>query len=57
MDREIAIDDRGSGPQLSKSRNAVQDFFPYFELGYTSERIIHEAMPTLSVAEIEVVRR
>lgn len=34
-----------------------QDLFPYFELGYTPEQIIREAMPSLSVAEIDAARR
>lgn len=57
MDREISIIDRGRGPQLSTSRITIQDLFPYFELGYTPEQIIREAMPSLSVGEIEVARR
>lgn len=57
MDREIAIIDRGRGPRLSTSRVTIQDLFPYFEMGYTPEQIIREAMPSLSVAEIEVARR
>lgn len=56
MEREVSIVDRGRGPQLSTSRITVQDLFPYFELGYTPERIIEEAMPSLTVAEIEAVR-
>lgn len=57
MDREISIIDRGRGPQLSTSRITIQDLFPYFELGYTPEQIIREAMPSLSVAEIDAARR
>lgn len=57
MVREISIVDRGRGPRLSTSRVTVQDLFPYFELGYTPEQIIHEAMPSLSAAEIEVAWR
>lgn len=57
MEREISIVERGRGPQLSTSRVTVQDLFPYFELGYTPEQIIEEAMPSLTAAEIEVVRR
>lgn len=36
---------------------SIQDLFPYFELGYTREQIIREAMPSLSVAEIDAARR
>ncbi|HET6880470.1 MAG TPA: hypothetical protein VFI31_09965 [Pirellulales bacterium] len=57
MDREISIVDRGRGPQLSTSRITIQDLFPYFESGYTPEQIIREAMPSLSVPEIEIARR
>lgn len=57
MERQIAIIDRGRGPQLSTSRITVQDLFPYLELGYTPERIIEEAMPSLTLAEIEAVRQ
>lgn len=57
MDGEISIVDRGRGPQLSTSRITIQDLFPYFQLGYAPEQIIEEAMPSLSVAEIEVARR
>lgn len=57
MDHKISIVDRGRGPQLSTSRITIQDLFPYFEMGYTPERIIREAMPSLSVAEIEVAGR
>lgn len=57
MDGGIAIINYGRGPQLSTSRVTVQDLFPYFQLGFSNERIIGEAMPSLSPAEIEVVRR
>lgn len=57
MEREITIVDRGRGPQLSTSRITIQDLFPYFQLGYPPEQIIDEAMPSLSVAEIEVAQR
>lgn len=57
MDGEIAIIDCGRGPQLSTSRITVQDLFPYFQWGYSNERIIGEAMPSLSAAEIDAVRR
>jgi uncharacterized protein (DUF433 family) len=57
MHCEIAIVDRGRGPQLSTSRITVLDLLPYFQLGYTHERIIREVMPSLSVAEIEAAER
>ena len=57
MDDTITIVDRGRGPQLSTSRITVQDLLPYMQLGYTHERIIREAMPSLSIAEIEAVER
>lgn len=57
MDDTIAIVDRGRGPQLSTSRITVQDLVPYFQLGYSYERIIREAMPSLTVAEIRAVER
>lgn len=57
MDAEITIVDHGRGPQLSTSRITVQDLFPYLQLGYSDEQIIREVMPSLSKAEIEVVRR
>lgn len=57
MECKITIVDRGRGPQLSTSRITIQDLFPYFQLGYTDERIIGEVMPSLSAAEIGVARR
>lgn len=57
MQCEITIVDRGRGPQLSTSRITVQDLLPYFQLGYLDDQIIHEVMPSLSAAEIGVVRR
>lgn len=57
MDTEVVIVDRGRGPQLSTSRITVQDLFPYFQLGYSDEQIIRDVMPSLSAAEIGVVRR
>jgi hypothetical protein len=56
MEHEITIVDRGRGPQLSTSRITVQDLLPYFQLGYPHEQIIREAMPSLSVAEIEIAK-
>jgi uncharacterized protein (DUF433 family) len=57
MEHEITIVDRGRGPQLSTSRITVQDLLPYFQLGYPHEQIIREAMPSLSVAEIEIAKK
>ncbi|MGH7192378.1 MAG: hypothetical protein ACREJM_02455 [Candidatus Saccharimonadales bacterium] len=57
MDGEITNINCGRGPQLYTSRITVQDLFPYFQLGYSNERIIGDVMPSLSVAEIEVARR
>lgn len=57
MEQEITIVDRGRGPQLSTSRITVQDLLRYFQLGYPPEQIIREAMPSLSVAEIDVAKR
>lgn len=53
---EISIVDKGRGPQLSTSRITVQDLVPYFQLNYSYDDIL-EIMPTLSVAEIQVVER
>lgn len=56
MNTEITIVDRGRGPQLSTSRITVQDLVPYFQLKYSYDQIC-EIMPTLSVAEIQVIER
>src|SRR5690348_7943620 len=56
MQREITIVNRGRGPQLSTSRITVQDIVPYFQLNYSYDQI-REIMPSLSVAEIQVVER
>jgi hypothetical protein len=56
MNTEITIVNRGRGMQLSTSRITVQDLVPYFQSGSSYEEIM-EAMPTLSVAEIQVVER
>lgn len=56
MNGNITIVDRGRGPQLSTSRITVQDRVPYFQLNYGYDQIL-EIMPTLSVAEIQVVER
>jgi uncharacterized protein (DUF433 family) len=54
---EIAVVDRGRGPQLSTSRITVQDLLPYFQFGYTHDQIIRDVMPSLSIAEIETAKR
>ena len=56
MNTEITIVNRGRGMQLSTSRITVQDLVPYFQSGSSYAEIM-EAMPTLSVAEIQVVER
>ena len=56
MNAEIAIVDKGRGPQLSTSRITVQDLVPYFQLNYNYDEI-RQIMPTLSVAEIQAVER
>jgi hypothetical protein len=50
----IRIVDFGRGPQLSTSRVTVLDIFYYLHRGHDFD-FIHEAMPTLSRAEFEVV--
>ena len=56
MQREITIINRGRGPQLSTSRITVQDVLPYLQLNYSYDEI-REIMPSLSVAEIQVLER
>lgn len=56
MQRDITIVNRGRGPQLSTSRITVQDIVPYFQLNYSYDEI-REIMPSLSVAEIQVVEQ
>ncbi|MGH7138690.1 MAG: DUF433 domain-containing protein [Pirellulales bacterium] len=56
MNTEITIVDRGRGMQLSTSRITVQDLAPYFQSCCSYEEIM-EAMPTLSIAEIQAVER
>ena len=52
----IQIVDRGRGPQLSTSRITVQDLLPYLQQN-SSPAEIQEAMPTLSLEEIQVIER
>jgi hypothetical protein len=54
MTQTIEIVERGRGPQLSTSRLTVMDVFYYLHRGYDFE-FIHEAMPSLSRAEFDVV--
>jgi hypothetical protein len=56
MTSDITIVDNGRGPQLSTSRITVQDLVPYFQRNYSYDEI-RKIMPTLSVAEIQVVER
>ena len=56
MKTDIAIIDKGRGPQLSTSRITVQDLVPYLQLNYGYDEIL-EIMPSLSVAEIQAVER
>jgi hypothetical protein len=50
----IQIIDCGRGPQLSTSRLTVMDVFYYLHRGYDFD-FIHQAMPSLSQAEFDVV--
>jgi hypothetical protein len=54
MTKEIAIIDRGRGPQLSTTRITVLDVFYYLHRGYDFD-FIHQAMPSLSRKEFDVV--
>jgi hypothetical protein len=54
MSQEIAIVDRGRGPQLSTSRLTVLDVFYYLNRGCDFE-FIHQAMPSLTRAEFDLV--
>ncbi len=56
MNKEIAIVDRGRGPQLSTSRITVQDLVPYLQQHYTPEQIM-EIMPVLTLQEIRLIER
>jgi uncharacterized protein (DUF433 family) len=56
MKAEIAIVDRGRGPQLSTTRVTVQDLLPYFQEGCSYEEI-RRWIPGLSVEEIQVAQR
>ena len=56
MKQEIAIVDRGRGPQLSTSRITVQDLVPYFQRGSSHDEI-RRWMPSLTPEEIAVVER
>lgn len=54
MNAEIAIADRGRGPQLSTSRITVQDVVPYLQLKCDDDEILR-IMPSLSVDEIRAI--
>jgi hypothetical protein len=54
MNDQIQIIDRGRGAQLSTSRLTVLDVFYYLHRGYDFEAI-HQAMPSLSRAEFDVI--
>ncbi len=56
MSNEIAIVDRGRGPQLSTCRITVQDLVPYLQDHFTHEEIL-EIMPVLTLEEIRVIER
>jgi uncharacterized protein (DUF433 family) len=52
----IEIVDRGRGKQLSTCRITVQDVYPYVVRGDSDDQI-RDAMPILTLAEIQAVRR
>lgn len=54
MKTDIQIVDHGRGPQLSTSRITVMDVFYYLHRGRDWD-IIHQAMPSLSREEFDVV--
>jgi uncharacterized protein (DUF433 family) len=56
MDAEIAIVDRGRGPQLSTSRITVLDLIPYFQRTCTYDEILR-CLPTLTREEIAFAKR
>lgn len=56
MNTEIAIIDRGRGPQLSTSRITVQDLVPYLQSNCSYDEI-RQVMPILSEAEFQIVER
>jgi uncharacterized protein (DUF433 family) len=53
---DVAIVDRGRGPQLSNSRITVQDVLPYLQRHLPYERIL-EAMPSLTYTDISVIEQ
>lgn len=53
MSENIAIVDRGRGPQLSTSRLTVMDVFYYMHRGYDFD-FIHGALPALTRSEFDV---
>jgi uncharacterized protein (DUF433 family) len=51
---QIAIIDRGRGPQLISSRITVQDLVPYFQAGCSHDEILRW-LPTLTRDELVIV--
>src|SRR5262245_43136034 len=51
---KIEIVNRGRGPQLNTTRITVMDIFYWIHRGYGWKRV-HESMPSLSLAEFDVV--
>ena len=54
MQEQIAIVDRGRGPQLSNSRITVQDILPYWRRGASNDEI-RELMPSLNDEQIAIL--
>jgi uncharacterized protein (DUF433 family) len=54
MSSQIAIVERGRGPQLSTSRITVMDVFYYLHRGHDFD-FIHEVMPSLTRPEFDAI--
>jgi uncharacterized protein (DUF433 family) len=54
MSTQIAIVERGRGPQLSTSRITVMDVFYYLHRGHDFD-FIHEVMPSLTRPEFDAI--
>ena len=54
MSSQIAIVEKGRGPQLSTSRITVMDVFYYLHRGFDFE-FIHMVMPSLTRPEFDVI--
>jgi hypothetical protein len=54
MSTQIAIVEKGRGPQLSTSRITVMDVFYYLHRGYDFD-FIHEVMPSLTRPEFDLI--